>query len=551
MRNDPRSGGIRRRGRCTPGRRPVRTRWPAAVAVTTLAAALAVASTSPAGAGPGPAPTDPPATLATPTTISTTTSTTKTTAAPTATSVSTPPSTAGAATAPDGSEAGDGRLDGAIVGGVPATLDDAPWAAALAYSWEPDGYYAQFCGGNLIAPDLVLTAAHCVTDPGLVPGDVDVILGRTRLSATNGERRHVASISVHPGYSDYFLRYDFALLRLAAPSAQTWIPLGDASLWEPGRDAQVVGWGCTLTGSIGECLSWTDDLLKGDTTIQSDSLCSGGGFDPESMLCVRDSRLAQVSCQGDSGGGLTVVGADSRWYLVGLVSHGPVGCDPADIDVYAWVPAAVPWLDDVLSGPYWRGWDIARSVAYDPGGFGPYVLDGWGGVHPTGFAPRVSGTPYWKGWDIARGIALTGYREGYVLDGWGGLHGFGGAPALEGPYWKGWDIARGVAIVAGTSKGYVLDGWGGLHAVGGADPAQGPYWKGWDIARDVALLPGGAGGYVLDGWGGLHRFGNAPVARGGLYWKGWDIARGVTIAPDGHRGVVLDGWGGKHPFTIG
>ncbi|CAN5600943.1 hypothetical protein BH20ACT2_BH20ACT2_21850 [soil metagenome] len=47
-----------------------------------------------------------------------------------------------------------------------------------------------------------------------------------------------------------------------------------------------------------------------------------------------------------------------------------------------------------------------------------YVLDGWGGVHPYGGAPRLATSSYWPGWDIARGLAISADGlGGYVLDG--------------------------------------------------------------------------------------------------------------------------------------
>ena len=67
------------------------------------------------------------------------------------------------------------------------------------------------------------------------------------------------------------------------------------------------------------------------------------------------------------------------------------------------------------------------------------------------------------------GSTYTNYR-GYVLDGWGGIHPFGGAPAVTGgPYWPSWDIARGLVMLPGSSSaGYVIDGYAGMHPFGGA-----------------------------------------------------------------------------------
>jgi len=183
---------------------------------------------------------------------------------------------------------------------------------------------------------------------------------------------------------------------------------------------------------------------------------------------------------------------------------------------------------------------------------GGYVLDGWGGLHPfavgaTRRPPAVTGAPYWRGWDIARSVALlpdgTG---GYVLDGWGGVHRFAmTGPVLPPPvsgiaYTRGHDVARALAVIAAGSGGLEMEGSGRLtpirvgDGVAGASPRGGPYWGAWDIARSFALLPGGAAGYVLDGWGGLHQVplgsgATPPRPSGAPYWWGWDIARGVGL----------------------
>ncbi|HEY7134494.1 MAG TPA: alkaline phosphatase family protein [Acidimicrobiia bacterium] len=221
--------------------------------------------------------------------------------------------------------------------------------------------------------------------------------------------------------------------------------------------------------------------------------------------------------------------------------------------------------------PYWRGWDIARSVVVLPGATGGYVLDGFGGLHPFGLtnhaAPAVpAGSPYWNGKDLARGLAvLPGGTGAYVLDAWGGVHAFGlpghGAPAkptTKLPYWPGFAIARSIAVLPDGTGGYVLDGFGGFHPFGlqghaaPAVPSSTPYWPGHDLARSLVLLSDGTGGYVLDAFGGFHPFGlhhAAPPKPGGTpYWGGWDIARSVALFGDG-SGYVLDGFGGFHPFA--
>jgi glucose/arabinose dehydrogenase len=204
----------------------------------------------------------------------------------------------------------------------------------------------------------------------------------------------------------------------------------------------------------------------------------------------------------------------------------------------------------------------ATYTATSPG----YILDGYGGLHTVGAAPKPSRGPYWPGWDIARGVARYSQGGGYVLDGYGGLHTFrsGGvtAPAAtSGPYWSGWDIARGAAVVPGGSGGYILDGYGGLQPFalgGGTKPAAARlsgYWVGWDIARGVTFNRDGKGGYVVDAYGGLHPFavGNNPMPpapTSGPYWPGWDIVRGVSASADRLGGYIVDGFGGIHRYAV-
>ena len=201
-----------------------------------------------------------------------------------------------------------------------------------------------------------------------------------------------------------------------------------------------------------------------------------------------------------------------------------------------------------------------------------YTLDGYGGIHPDGGSPPMSGAPYWAGWSIARSaVMLADGSGGYVLDGYGGIHPFGNAPApiQRDVSYFGFDIARDIVLLPGSSSaganGYVLDGWGGLHpfhsgTVPQAAPASAtPYWKNWDIGKRVVVLGSGDGGYVMDGWGGVHPFGigtHAPpvIDSNHAYWQGWNIARDLVLLPGSTAasapGLILDGYGGLHPFNF-
>lgn len=236
----------------------------------------------------------------------------------------------------------------AVVGGRPAT-EPYPWAASL----EEDGEH--ICGASLLAPDRVLTAAHCVESTRA--GRLTVVLGRTDLTTSAGEEIGVSDIEIHPNYAeDESGGHDVAILRLARPSVQPTIAIAgpqERSLWEPGDQARVVGWGTSffLVGPS------PDDLHEVDVSIVSDERCGDLDpfFDPRTMLCAGEELGGRDACQGDSGGPLMVRGA-SGWLQVGSVSSGQ-GCGfPLFYGVYARV------ADDPL-----RSWIVERTSA-DPAG---------------------------------------------------------------------------------------------------------------------------------------------------------------------------------------
>src|SRR5215213_4821082 len=176
---------------------------------------------------------------------------------------------------------------GAVTGGRPAT-EAYPWQAALA----DDG--GQFCGGSLVRPDWVLTAAHCAD--GEDAAKLKVILGRHKLSSSDGEEIQVAQIVVNEQYaSDENGGHDVALLRLDRPSAAVPVRIvstGEAALWAAGKPARVIGWGSSVF-LVGP---GSDDLQEVDVPMVSDEDCdtsynalSPYVFDPETMVCAGET----------------------------------------------------------------------------------------------------------------------------------------------------------------------------------------------------------------------------------------------------------------------
>jgi secreted trypsin-like serine protease len=216
-----------------------------------------------------------------------------------------------------------------IVGGNDTTFDKYPWQVIITANGN------QHCGGSLIHPMIILTAAHCLVDENkkfYVGPDYGAVFkaytGRTQTSS-GGEELQLSTHYVDiDAYNPATMDNDWAYISLASPSSRTQIKVAGAderAIWKAGRNAAVTGYGNVSEGGDGS------PILKELTVpILDDSLCSGSGsygveFHAVVMLCAGYMEGGQDSCQGDSGGPLQAPIDGGGYRLAGIVSWG-IGC---------------------------------------------------------------------------------------------------------------------------------------------------------------------------------------------------------------------------------
>ncbi|XP_060837335.1 modular serine protease-like [Rhopalosiphum padi] len=254
-----------------------------------------------------------------------------------------------------------------IENGKTAYFGSAPWNVGIYQLNKKNSNYDLICGGSIIAPNLVVSAAHCFWQKGMLSNRISVNDGLYKIAVGKFNRNfnvidnqftqilNVETIYLKEGYygSNAFYAEDIAVIVLqnkisissgVAPVCVDWNSRYNI---QNGTQGKIVGWGKTEKGIsspflLEACLPYIDhDSCR--------SMYKNGfeNFVTFDKFCAGSSALGQGVNQGDSGAGLTFLHSD-YYYLTGIVSVK----DPNtfnSIAVFTGVKRHIQWIRELYN----------------------------------------------------------------------------------------------------------------------------------------------------------------------------------------------------------
>ncbi|GFH50147.1 hypothetical protein CTEN210_06623 [Chaetoceros tenuissimus] len=286
------------------------------------------------------------------------------------------------------------HIEERIIGGSDAPKDAYPWFAKGSENFfQPE--FTFFCGGMLVAPDWILTAAHCTA---LLPVEtVSFQIGALSnpIDGDNGGQyseifsaEYIVEFPDYNYYNQYDDSNDFALVKLKGHSTITPVDMdltGITNSYDSDKKLWTLGFGALDTSYYTK----PDWLQHVDLGFISQRMCKdkykGLSKITDNMLCATGPD--KDSCSGDSGGPLYDKENDK---VVGVVSWGEGCADPQYPGVYAKISSQAEWIQETICSDttdvevlsFCEGYTNAPTTSQEPS------------ISPTeSFAPSISLEP--------------------------------------------------------------------------------------------------------------------------------------------------------------
>lgn len=289
--------------------------------------------------------------------------------------------------AADFSVCGSPSVSSRIVGGTNSLDGDWPWQVGLT---DKESNAEYFCGGSLISPEWVMTAAHCIHNPIQV-SNYKVYLGMYQLGVISPHTivANVRSIIIDSRYVSEGGPGDIALVQLATsvPYTQYIMPIclpSSTTTFPCGMECWVTGWGARYYGGKviqnGVLQEVMVPLIDQNTCQKMYRNAGVALIIQNDQICAGYKNGQKDSCQGDSGGPL-VCKVRGVWYQVGIVSWGNGCAEPYFPGVYTLVTDYQNWISSHLNATFSDVQDIPPPTLECGGDF-----NGHGGsIHHSHF----------------------------------------------------------------------------------------------------------------------------------------------------------------------
>jgi Trypsin len=222
----------------------------------------------------------------------------------------------------------------------------APYVVSIWTSPDNSQSDASFiCTGSLIAPHIVLTAAHCTTDTG----SYFVKVGSKALNDST-PFTSVSGVWHSAKYDPKTFQNDIGLLKINLDyPGITYPSLANSQVAQSintKTNLQLFGWGRDQSGNLA-------DLLRTTSIIPQDAAAAKyfrGTFKPVNMLAagrkIQNQNLYSGGCSGDSGGPL-VTNLNGITYVVGVTNWGAESCTKGTPTIFARVSS---YLNEIHDG---------------------------------------------------------------------------------------------------------------------------------------------------------------------------------------------------------